>query len=231
MPSKKPYVVIVEDYQLLREQLTDFLQSKDFDVASVDGGEQLDSLLKIRFPDILILDLNLPGEDGLSIAWRVKALQPSMGIIMMTARITGADKVVGYESGADVYITKPAKPEELLAAMSNLLMRLKPAPKKNKVWQLLLKENILKNPAGLSVTLSAKELIILESLTLSPDRKIRTDSLFSKLESAEGEFSKNQLEAIISRLRRKISEISDSKDMIKSVWGYGYQLCFDCIVE
>jgi DNA-binding response OmpR family regulator len=231
MASKNPYVIIVEDYQLLREQLTDFLQGKGFDVVSVDGGEQLDGLLKIKFPDMLILDLNLPGEDGLSIAKRVKALQPSIGIVMMTARITGADKVVGYESGADVYITKPAKPEELLAAMSNLLMRLKPPAKKHKVWQLLLKENTLKSPSGFSVTLSAKELIILESLTLSPDRKIRTDVLFAKLERVEGEFSKNQLEALISRLRKKISEIADSRDVIKSVWGYGYQLCVDCVAE
>ena len=79
--------------------------------------------------------------------------------------------------------------------------------------------------------LSTKELIILESLVLSPDRKIRTDALFAKLEKTEGEFSKNQLEALISRLRKKISEVGDSRDVIKSVWGYGYQLNIDCIAE
>ncbi len=231
MKNKKPYVIIVEDYELLREQLTDFLQENNFDVLAVDGGDQLNDALKLKLPDVLILDLNLPGEDGLSIAKRVRSLQPSIGIVMMTARITGADKVIGYEAGADVYITKPAKPEELLAAMSNLLIRLKPVAKKSKVWQLLLKENLLKNPSGLSVELSTKELIILESLVLSPDRKIRTDALFAKLEKTEGEFSKNQLEALISRLRKKISEVGDSRDVIKSVWGYGYQLNIDCIAE
>lgn len=231
MKNKKPYVVIVEDYRLLREQLADFLQENDFDVAAVDGGDQLDELLNIRIPEILILDLNLPGEDGLSIAKRMKLLQPSIGIIMMTARITGADKVLGYESGADVYITKPAKPEELLAAMSSLLKRLLPSVKKNKVWKLLLKESSLEAPSGLTVQLNANELTIIQSLILSPDRKIRTDTLMSKLVRSDGELSKNQLEATISRLRKKIFELSDARDIVKSVWGYGYQLCIDCTVE
>jgi len=187
-------------------------------VSAVDGGEQLNDALKLRLPDILILDLNLPGEDGLSIAKRVRALQPGIGIIMMTARITGADKVVGYESGADVYITKPAKPEELLASMSNLLMRLRPRERVDNAWRLLPKENLLKPPVGLAVQLSANELTIIESLTLSADRKIRTDVLLSKLGKTEGEFSKNQLEAMISRLRKKIAEVSMTKDVIKSVW-------------
>lgn len=231
MVNENPYVVLVEDYELLREQLTEFLQTKGFDVSAVDGGEQLNDALKLRLPDILILDLNLPGEDGLSIAKRVRALQPGIGIIMMTARITGADKVVGYESGADVYITKPAKPEELLASMSNLLVRLKPRERVDNAWRLSLKENILKPPVGLAVQLSANELTIIESLTLSADRKIRTDVLLSKLGKTEGEFSKNQLEAMISRLRKKIAEVSMTKDVIKSVWGYGYQLCINCIIE
>lgn len=231
MKNKNPHVVIVEDYQLLREQLADFLQDNGFDVLAIDGGDRLDNALKIRLPDILILDLNLPGEDGLSIAKRVKLLQPSIGIIMMTARITGADKVIGYESGADVYITKPAKPEELLAAMSNLLKRLSPPVKKSKVSKLLLKESSFEIPSGSILQLTGNELIVMESLILSPDRKIRTDALISKLERSEGGFSKNQLEAIISRLRKKIFEIGETRDVIKSVWGYGYQLCIDCVVE
>ncbi|QWD79432.1 response regulator transcription factor [Polynucleobacter sp. MWH-Spelu-300-X4] len=231
MVNENPYVVLVEDYELLREQLTEFLQAKGFDVAAVDGGEQLNDALKLRLPDILILDLNLPGEDGLSIAKRVRALQPAIGIIMMTARITGADKVVGYESGADVYITKPAKPEELLAAMSNLLIRLQPVAKRDSLWRLRPKENILQSPVGVEVKLTSNELTIVEMLALSSERKVRTDILSSKLGKIEGEFSKNQLEAIISRLRRKIAEVAMAKDVIKSVWGYGYQLCVDCIIE
>lgn len=231
MNDKNPYVVIVEDYQLLREQLEDFLVGHGFTVSTTDSGDRLDEVLRLRLPDILILDLNLPGEDGLSIARRVKAIQPGIGVIMMTARITGADKVLGYESGADVYITKPAKPEELLAAMSSLLKRLLPSVKKNKVWKLLLKESSLEAPSGLTVQLNANELTIIQSLILSPDRKIRTDTLMSKLVRSDGELSKNQLEATISRLRKKIFELSDARDIVKSVWGYGYQLCIDCTVE
>lgn len=229
MNDKNPYVVIVEDYQLLREQLEDFLVGHGFTVSTTDSGDRLDEVLRLRLPDILILDLNLPGEDGLSIARRVKAIQPGIGVIMMTARITGADKVAGYQSGADVYITKPAKSEELLAAMNNLLQRLKPISESSRAWTLRFRESKVETPEGHVIPLTANELIIFESLVMSPDRKVETDVLVSKLKKSEDEFSKNQLEAMISRLRKKITNISGSSDVIRSVWGYGYQLCINCI--
>lgn len=232
MPKNSvPYVIIVEDYYLLRQQLVEFLQEKNFDVLGVDGGDQLNHALKLRLPDILVLDLNLPGEDGLSIAKRVRGLQPSTGIIMMTARVTSADKVSGYESGADVYMTKPAKPEELLAAMTNLASRIRPPSQISKLWKLHLRESRLETPEGEVIQLTANELLIAEALVMSVDRKIHTDDLVTRLRKSEDDFSKNQLEAIISRLRKKISAVGGSKDVIRSVWGYGYQLCINCSLE
>jgi DNA-binding response OmpR family regulator len=115
-------VVVVEDHDVLREVTLDALRVQGYHVQGVDCAEALGDL---PFqPDLYIVDLNLPGEDGISLSRRLRAAQPEVGIIMTTARNSIAAKVEGYASGADIYLTKPCSLEELLAAVRSLARRL-----------------------------------------------------------------------------------------------------------
>ena len=113
-------VVVVEDYGILREELVHFLALNHFDVAGVNCSLGLDDWLasQPRPPDMVVLDLNLPGESGLDVARRLRATYPTLGIVMLTGRKEPADRLSGYMSGADVYLTKPASGDELLAVVA-----------------------------------------------------------------------------------------------------------------
>jgi len=119
-------LILVEDNEALSQELENYLTEEGFDVRCADGGEALNQALLERPADVLILDLNMAEEDGISIAKRIRKSMPEVGILMLTARVLSADKLAGYESGADVYMTKPARPAELAAAIRNLLNRLAP---------------------------------------------------------------------------------------------------------
>jgi DNA-binding response OmpR family regulator len=99
-------ILIVEDNYALRESLADYLQSEGFNLRCVDDGEELNAELAKRVCDVLVLDLNLPNEDGISIAKRIRSAFPKMGIVILTARVQGVDRTQSYESGADIYLTK-----------------------------------------------------------------------------------------------------------------------------
>ena len=118
-------LIVVEDHDLVREELVDFLMRPGVSVRGADDGEVLEALLRQRHADILIVDLNLPGEDGLSICRRMRHAFPEMGLVMLTARVLPMDKAVGYQHGADIYLTKPANVDELEAAVANLARRIR----------------------------------------------------------------------------------------------------------
>jgi len=227
-----PYILIVEDYVVFREQLAGFLRGRGCLVDGVDSGEELDIAFKKKVPDILVLDLNLPGEDGLSIARRVRARSPSTGIVMLTARVTSLEKIEGYQSGADVYITKPAKPEEIFLAISNLASRLKPrSSEQTGHWALISKECKLVTPEQVEIDLTMNEYLVMETLILAPEGRATTDFLQEKLGKSSENFTKNQLEALISRLRKKLIVVAEDQPTIKAVWGLGYQLTINCQIR
>ena len=118
------HIVIVEDHESLREVTANVLSEAGYQVTAVAYAEDVDHLLKGQKVDLFILDLNLPGEDGLSLARRIRKVQPRVGIIMATARGSKDDMVNGYDSGADIYMTKPIAPEALLAAIDALGRRM-----------------------------------------------------------------------------------------------------------
>ena len=124
-------VIIVEDNESLRSELEQTLSENGFDVRGVDSGEALNGALLQRPANVVVLDLNLAGEDGISIARRIRTAFPEIGILMLTARVMSAQKEEGYQNGADVYMTKPARPAELCAAIRNLLRRVVAAPQKS----------------------------------------------------------------------------------------------------
>jgi DNA-binding response OmpR family regulator len=119
-------IVLVEDHDLLRTVTQSVLTDSGHKVLALSCSEEVDDAISSMSPDLYILDLNLPGEDGLSLAKRIRQSHPRVGIIMTTARTDVADRLDGYESGADIYLPKPTDPSELLAAAVALARRLRP---------------------------------------------------------------------------------------------------------
>jgi DNA-binding response OmpR family regulator len=225
-PAKSLSVVVLEDHGILREELVHFLALSGFAAAGVNCGPGLDDWLasQSRPPDIAVLDLNLPGEGGLDIARRLRAAYPDMGIVMLTGRKAPADRVVGYSSGADVYLTKPVSGDELLAVLLSLHRRLKPQP--TSAWQLALARAMITSPQGLSAVLSANECSVLACLARAPDHIADTPELSLSCASAQGEFNEGYVGVLMSRLRRKLAALAPGNNapMIRAVRQKGYQL-------
>ncbi|MFW2454814.1 response regulator transcription factor [Methyloversatilis discipulorum] len=120
-------LLIVEDNDDLRDSLADALGTRGHHVVALDCAEAVPEQAELTRLDLAIVDLNLPGEDGLALAQRLREAQPGLGIIMLTARAQSSDKVAGYEHGADIYLTKPVSLQELAGAVQALGRRLKPA--------------------------------------------------------------------------------------------------------
>lgn len=148
-----PSVIVVEDNEILRVEMVLLLSEEGFDVRGVYSGEGLNQAIEERPADLLILDLNLPGEDGISITRRIRSALPSVGIIILSARVRSTDRLEGYATGADVYLTKPARPEELTAVLRNLFGRIgRVSPPRQ--WQLGMAEHSLVSPQGQVITLT-----------------------------------------------------------------------------
>lgn len=224
-------LILVEDNDVLRQELEHYLSEEGFDVRSADGGEAMDQALLQRPADVLILDLNMAEEDGISIAKRIRKSLPAVRILMLTARIMSSDRLAGYESGADVYMTKPARPAELAAAIRNLLNRLAPKLVATK-WILDTKLLSIRFQKTTPIALTGMETELLKILALK-DGCVYTETMQAllhdeKLDSAK---FKLRLEVLISRLRAKLSSHTDELNPIKSVRGKGYQLFVDLEIQ
>jgi DNA-binding response OmpR family regulator len=216
-------VVVVEDHDLVREELVDFLSRPGIRVRGAEDGEVLDALLRQRPADILVVDLNLPGEDGLSICQRMREAFPEMGLVMLTARVMPSDKTAGYQSGADVYLTKPANVDELEAVVANLSRRIR--RRVSNGLQLDVPRQQLTLASGQTVGLSLLEARLLYELALAPERRLNTDVLLQRLDPRQGNTGlRDNLPVTISRLRQKLGAGLGTGDVIKAVRGFGYQL-------
>ncbi|MDN4016363.1 response regulator transcription factor [Zwartia panacis] len=228
-------IALVEDDPLLRKEIFYHLKETGFQVFGVANGKSLDELLITEPIDIFILDLTLPGEDGLSIARRIRHSIPKVGIVMMTARGSTADRVKGYESGADIYLYKPVSPEELTAGLHSLMRRLNMGVL-NKRWKLRLKDRSITGPAEWQrAILTNSEKVLMVGLIQAPNHTLENEVIVEILSQRSGseDMGKRALESLVSRLRRKLGEISEpgSDVALKSVWGVGYQLCIAVDIE
>lgn len=217
-------IVVVEDHDALRDVTVAALQEMGHVVRGASCGESLNDELGGFRADLLVLDLNLPGEDGISIARRIRGAQPEIGIIMVTARNQVRDITHGYGSGADIYLTKPTSPEELAAAVAALSRRLRPAQSKAGSLQL--------NPATLqlsgalaSVNVSDTEYLLLMALTKAPDHRLETWQLLELSGKSGDEQEKRALAVQIVRLRKKLNDAGAPEPTLKAIRGSGYQLC------
>ena len=218
-------IIVVEDNLLMQEALAELLGAAGHVVQLVDCGEALGDLSSQSF-DIALLDLNLPGEDGLSIARRLRASFPRLGIIMLTARNQPDDTLNGYLHGADNYFTKPFHPSALLAAIDNLGARVCAAPLPA-AGELQLDTDAQTLCCGeRQQALSDNEVRLLQTLLLAREQTAESWQLLKALAAGDDNESQNKhvLEVAISRLRKKLDTCAQREGSIKAVRGVGYRL-------
>jgi len=217
-------IAIVEDHADLRELFVDFLREQSHDVAGFCCADDLDDHLAGQDVDLLILDLNLPGEDGFSIARRLRSAHLGLHIIMVTARTAVEERIKGYASGADIYLSKPVTPAELAAAVGSVARREQEANSRHSKLMLDPVRLVLHSDQD-EVALSKAEVALLKSLTEAPGRKLEYWRLMELLNLAQDDKGKSSLEVRISRLKTKMAQVGAPDPAIKSLWKEGYQLC------
>lgn len=225
-------ILVVEDNFMMQETLSELLTQEGHRVSIIDCGDALGEL-GCENVDVVILDVNLPGEDGFSIAKRLRASFPRLGIIMLTACNRPEDSITGYVHGADNYFNKPFQPQVLLAAIQNLGHRVL-ASQKSTLPSLNFSLDYLKKSllfAEESIALTAIESLILRNLILAEDNTVEEWQLQELIETELGEeITRHYLQVIMSRLRKKIEAIVRSEDSIKNIRGMGYRLLVDVTI-
>jgi len=225
-----PHLVIVDDEEDLREPVADYLRAEGYTVSEASGGAELDAIMRDRPVDLVVLDVNMPGEDGFSIARRLRAGGP-IGIIMLTAKRDTVDRVVGIELGADDYLTKPFELRELLARVRGLLRRLLAAPRPTaslgrevRFGRCLLNLDARKlyDGGGSELPLTAMEFDLLEAFAGRPNRVLSRDQLLELAHHRDEEPFERSIDMRIVRLRRKIEADPAKPQVIKTIRGAGY---------
>lgn len=217
-------IIVVEDHDELREVTVEALGAMGHEVRGVDCAEALDEALTNSRADLLVLDLNLPGEDGISIAHRLRQAQPGVGIVMVTARDAPKDVLSGYDSGADIYLTKPTSPEELGAAIRALARRMRPATAADRVVTLDVNNLQIKGTLG-TVDVSDHESQLLSALARAIDHRLETWQLLELTGKSTSAGDKKALAVQIVRMRKKLVDVGAAEPTIKSIRSTGYQLC------
>lgn len=232
-PSKSNIdIVFVEDNETMRDELVDFLNMQGFSAAGINDGPELNEFLKNHQPDILILDLNLQFEDGISITKRIRIAYPDIRIIMLTGRVLLAHRIEGYEAGADVYLTKPTRPAEISAVIRNLQKRYKTSLVEDLRCTLDTLAFQLTCAACEPIALTTGEVTLLQALALA-NRYLTHQDLMALFGDAvvDEKIKKARLEVLISRLRLKLRSHAMPNLDIKAVRGEGYRLTFELRIQ
>jgi len=230
MHASGPQLLVVDDDRDTRELLSVYLKKQGFDVAAVADGTAMDAWLDRHQADLVILDLMLPGEDGLSIARRLRA-ERRLPIIMISARGTDIDRIVGLEVGADDYLPKPFNPRELLARIRAVLRRdsvqdtgqEQPAEEfrfgdfvfKPETRRLLRDTN--------EIELSKAEFDLLDVFVRHPNKVLSRDVIMDRLSGHDRDPFDRSIDVRVTRLRHKIESDPAHPDFIRTIWGVGYQ--------
>jgi two-component system OmpR family response regulator len=229
--SSIPQILIVDDDEGITELLRDYLSRFGLQVHVAGDGAAMHRQLADQAIDLLVLDLMLPGTDGLQLAREVRR-STAMPIIMLTARSHPYDRVLGLESGADDYMGKPFEPRELVARIQTVLRRAKgaqaaSAPLHSNVvrfdgWELHRDDRCLISPAGLMVALSNAEFRLLFTFLQMPRRLFSRDQLMEQARGRAMESFDRSIDLLVSRLRQKLADDPREPKMIKTVRGAGY---------
>jgi DNA-binding response OmpR family regulator len=222
-------IAVVEDHKALREVFVEHLQNEGDHVFACSCAEELDEFYVANKADILILDVNLPGENGISIAKRYRNAYPSIHIIMLTVRADVKDKIIGYESGADIYLPKPVSADELSAAINSIRRRVIGLRGSNGAPQLDVLKRTISNQL-LKIEISQTELAMIKGLIEAPDHSLEYWQLLELIGKETNDKNKATLTVYIHRLNNKLEELGIPDPAIKSLWKLGYQLTSDIII-
>jgi len=230
--SRSDRILIVDDDQRIRDLLRRYLTQEGFEVFQAEDGKALNRILLRDSVDLIVLDLMLPGEDGLAICRRLRAANDRTPIIMLTAKVEDVDRIVGLEVGADDYLGKPFNPRELLARI-NAVLRRRPvseppgAPSsENEVVQFgpyrfdLGTRSLHK--AGEELALTTGEFAMLKALVRHPRQPLSREKLARMARGREFEPFDRSLDVQISRLRKMLESDASAPRYIQTVWGVGY---------
>ena len=213
---------LIEDNIDYRDNLAFFLRREGFDIAFECDGHEIDRTLTAHPCDLILLDLGLPDEDGLVIASRLRQQQPALGIVMLTARASVNDRLAGLEGGADAYLVKPVDMLELAATLRSVHRRLATAAPPAEAWTLAPATLSLFTPAGIAVTLTAAEMILLKCLAAAAPEPVSREALAAAMGQPQPDFDYRRLEVAFSRLRKKIDTALAGESPIRSARGRGY---------
>jgi DNA-binding response OmpR family regulator len=223
-------ILVVDDDAGLRELLQEYLTAQGYQVSAVADGVAMEAYLAGHTVNLVILDLMLPGEDGLSLARKLRA-QGDLPIIMLSARGEDVDRIIGLEVGADDYLAKPFNPRELLARTRALLRRneksstaiemAKSDPHRFGSFSLNMDARDLQQN-GVTVPLTAGEFNLLRIFAEHPNRVLSRDGIMDMLKGYERSPFDRSIDVRVTRLRRKIEADPNSPSHIRTVWGEGY---------
>lgn len=231
--EKAPHILVVDDEDDIREPLAKYLSKNGMRVSSANGGSALREMLKSTAPNLIVLDIMMPGEDGLSLC-RYLRETTDIPVILLTAMAEETDRIVGLEVGADDYLTKPFNPRELLARIKAVLRRtnaiptvIAPIPSSNLAfanWVLDTQRRELLDSSGVSVSLSTAEYRLLTVLLQRPNMVLSRDQLLDLTAGRDAVLFDRSIDNQISRLRKKIEADAKKPKIIQTVWGGGYTL-------
>lgn len=217
-------VLIVEDEPKLASLLSDYLQQSGFVTEKIDNGLEVESWVKENSPDLILLDLMLPGKDGVEICKAIRGFS-SVPIIMVTARVEEVDRLLGLELGADDYICKPFSPREVVARVKAVLRRQQGGAISPLIRGIVLDESRYKaSIAGHELVLTAVEFQLLNILFTGQGRIYSREQLMDHIYSDNRVVSDRTIDSHIKKLRKRISEAVPDKEIIHSVYGVGYKL-------
>lgn len=235
MHTPAPHVLVVDDDREIRDLTARFLRDHGFRTSVAANGREMDAALADGRFSIVVLDLMMPGEDGLAICRRLRS-GSSLPIIMLTALGEETDRIVGLELGADDYLAKPFNPRELLARIKAVLRRAsaraEAAPGTGRTlqfrgWSLSLAARELRDPSGALVTLTAGEFELLAALAERPHRVLSRDQLLDLTRGRDAVPYDRSVDVQLSRLRRKVEPDPKHPTLIKTVRNGGYVFTAD----
>jgi len=227
--SGNPHLLVVDDDREIRDLLSMYFAQQGIEVAAVEDGAAMDAWLARNSTDLVILDLMLPGEDGLSLARRLRS-DYELPIVMISARGEEVDRIVGLEVGADDYLPKPFNPRELLARVRAVLRRSGPVERpieKAETFEfgpylLDMNKHVLSR-GGEAIELSRAEFELLRVFAERPNRVLSRDSIIDFLSGHERHPFDRSIDVRVARLRHKIENDPARPQYIRTVWGVGYQ--------
>jgi len=232
----QPHILVVDDARDIREPLVRYLKESGYRASAADSAAAARRAMRTSGIDLVILDIMMPGEDGLSLC---RSIRESSGIpvIMLTARGEEIDRIVGLEVGADDYVAKPFNPRELLARVGAVLRRTNTLPPRLRgptaeryrfgEWTFNAAQREIVGPEGLALPLSSGEFKLLMAFLERPKVALSREQLLDLTKGRDAEVFDRSIDNQVSRLRRKIEQDPKNPRYIKTVWGGGYMFTSD----